>query len=123
MPFQSTPLCSANRLSSIETIANFMVLAIWSLGTSNRRWLYSHAIVLPLASTIVDTAGTSPSTSWAEPLATTSEARLDSRPKPPTRGNISAAAITLANKMHQASLMTVTAVGGGVDGRSDMATD
>src|SRR6478735_2896782 len=104
-------------------MASFIGLAISSLGTSKRRCEYSQAIGLPLASTIVDTAGTSPSTSWAEPLATTSEARFDTRPKPPTRGNISAAAITLANKMHQASLMTVTAVGGAVDGRSDMATD
>ena len=63
--------------------------------------------MLPLASTIVDTAGTSPSTSWAEPLATTSEARLDISPKPPTTGNISAAATTLANRQHQASLMIV----------------
>ena len=37
VPCQSTPLCSANRLSSIETIASFIVLAIWSLGTSKRR--------------------------------------------------------------------------------------
>ena len=57
MPFQSTPLCSANRLSSIETIASFIVLAIWSLGTSNRRCEYSHAMTLPLASTIVETRG------------------------------------------------------------------
>src|SRR6185312_7803275 len=112
VPFQSTPLCSANLLSSIETIASFMVLAIWSLATSNRRWEYSQAITLPLESTIVDTAGTSPSTSAAEPLATTSEARLDISPKPPTTGNISAAARTLANRQHQASFITVTAVGG-----------
>jgi hypothetical protein len=63
VPFQSTPLCSANRLSSIETIASFIVLAIFSVGTSNRRCEYSQAMVLPLASTIVDTAGTSPSSS------------------------------------------------------------
>ena len=103
----------------METIASFMVLAICSLGTSNRRCEYSQAIELPLASTIVDTAGTSPSTSWAEPLATTSEARLDIRPNPPTTGNISAAATTLANKQHQASLMTVVAV----EGRSGMCTE
>ena len=120
MPCQSTPLCSANRLSSIETIASFMVLAIWSLGTSNRRCEYSHAMTLPLASTIVDTAGTSPSTSAAEPLATTSEARLDIRPNPPTTGNISAAATTLASKQHQASLMTVA---GWSVGRSGMGTE
>src|SRR6202171_418841 len=112
VPFQSTPLCSANRLSSRETMASVMVFAIWSLGTSNRRCEYNQAIVLPLASTIVDTAGTSPSTSCADPLATTSEARLDIRPKPPTAGNISAAATTLANRQHHASLMIVTAVGG-----------
>jgi hypothetical protein len=52
-------------------------------------------------------------------LATTSEARFDTKPKPPTTGNISAAATTLANKQHHASLMTVTAVGG----RSGMRTD
>src|ERR1700682_6320183 len=112
VPFQSTPLCSANRLSSMETIASFMVLAIWSLGTSKRRCEYSQAMVLLLASTIVDTAGTWPSTSWAEPLATTSDARLDIRPNPPTAGNISAATTTLASRQHHASLMTVTAVGG-----------
>jgi hypothetical protein len=39
VPFQSTPLCSANRLSSMETIANFIELAICSLGTSKRRWV------------------------------------------------------------------------------------
>ncbi len=120
MPFQSTPLCSANRLSSIETIANFIVLAILSLGTSKRRWVYSQAMGAPLMSTIVDTAGTSPSTSWAEPLATTSDARLDSRPKPPAMGNISAAAITAVNRTHQANLITVTVIGGGGVGRSDM---
>jgi hypothetical protein len=120
VPFQSTPLCSVNRLSSIDTRASFIVLAIWSLGTSNLRWLYSQAIVLPLASTIVDTAGTSPSTNCAEPLATTSEARLDIRPNPPTSGNISAAATTLANKTHQPSLITVTVVGGRGDVGSDM---
>ena len=76
-------------------------------------------MTLPLASTIVDTAGTSPSTSAAEPLATTSEARLDIRPNPPTTGNISAAATTLASKQHQASLMTVAAV----VGRSGMGTE
>ena len=123
MPCQSTPLCSANRLSSIETIASFMVLAIWSLGTSNRRCEYSHAMTLPLASTIVDTCGTSPSTSCAEPLATTSEARLDISPNPPTTGNISPAATTLANKQHHASLMTVTVVGGRVGGCSGMRTE
>ena len=104
-------------------MASFIVLAIWSLGTSNLRWVYSQAMVLPLASTIVETAGTSPSTSCAEPLATTSEARLDIRPIPPTIGNISAAAMTLANKMHHPSLMTVTAVGGRGEVGSDMATD
>jgi hypothetical protein len=43
-------------------------------------------------------------------------------------GNIRPAATTLANRMHQASLMTVTVagtrLGGGVAGdRSDMATE
>ncbi len=47
----------------METIASFIVLAILSLGTSNRRCEYSQAMVLPLASTIVETAGTSPSSS------------------------------------------------------------
>ncbi len=119
MPFQSTPLCSANRLSSIETIASFMVSAISSVGTSNRRCEYSQAMGLPSASTIVDTAGTSPSTSCAEPLATTSEARLDTRPTPPTTGNISAAATTLASRQHHASLMT-TVAGGRFGGGSGM---
>src|SRR5215217_456857 len=77
-------------------------------------------MTLPLASTIVDTCGTSPSTSWAEPFATTSEARFDIRPKPPTTGNIRAAATTLARRQHHASLMTVTAVGGRVGGCSGM---
>ncbi len=67
--------------------------------------------------------GTSPSTSWAEPLATTSEARFDSSPNPPTTGNISAAATTLANRQHHASLMTVTVVGGRVGGCSGMRTE
>src|SRR5690242_15640710 len=95
-----------------------MVLAIWSLGTSKRRWLYNQAITLPLASTIFETCGTSPSTSWAAPLATTSEARLDSSPKPPTTGNINPATTTLASRQHQASLMIVTVRGGGVGVRS-----
>src|SRR6476620_1129459 len=95
----------------METIASFIVSAILSLGTSNRRCEYSQASGLPRASTIVDTAGTSPSTSWADPLATTSEARLDINPKPPTTGNIRPAATTLASNMHQASLMSVTAAG------------
>ena len=71
----------------METIASFMVLAILSPGTSNRRCEYSHAMTLPFASTIVDTAGTWPSRSWAEPLATTSDARLDISPSPPANGN------------------------------------
>ncbi len=100
-----------------------MVSAIWSLGTSNRRCEYSHAMTLPLASTIVDTCGTSPSTNCAEPLATTSEARLDISPKPPTTGNISPAATTLASRQHHASLMTVTVVGGRVGGCSGMRTE
>ncbi len=100
----------------METIASFMVSAILSLGTSKRRWEYSQAMVLPLASTIVETAGMSPSRSWADPLATMSEARLDIRPTPPTTGNSSAATITLANRQHQASLMIVEPAGG----RSDM---
>jgi len=116
VPFQSTPLCSAKRLSSIDTIASFMVSAIWSLGTSNRRWEYSQAMVLPLASTMVVTAGTSPSTSWADPLATMSEARLDISPTPPATGNSRAATITPASRQHQASLTRVGPVGG----RSDM---
>src|SRR6516165_707007 len=95
-----------------------MVLAILSVVTSNRRCEYSHAITLPFLSTIVETAGTSPWRSWAEPLATTSEARLDISPTPPTNGNISAAAKTLANKQHPASLRTVRTAGG----RSDMRT-
>src|SRR5271167_4476967 len=66
----------------METIASFIVFAILSVGTSKRRCEYSHAITLPFASTIVDTAGTSPSRSWADPLATTSEARLDISPTP-----------------------------------------
>jgi hypothetical protein len=105
-------------LSSIETIASFMVLAILSVGTSNRRCEYSHAITLPFASTIVDTAGTCPSRSWAEPLATTSDARLDISPTPPATGNISAVATTLASTQHPASLRIVRATGG----RSGMRT-
>ena len=101
-------------------MASFIVLAIWSLGTSNRRCEYSHAMTLPLASTIVETPGTSPSTSWAEPLATTSDARFDISPNPPTTGNISPAATTLANRQHHASLMTVTVAGGRFGGRSGM---
>nr|CRL67629.1 hypothetical protein CPGR_00527 [Mycolicibacterium malmesburyense] len=111
MPCQSTPACSTKRLSSIETIASFIVLAICSLGTSNRRWVYSQAIGLPAASTIVVTWGTSSSTSCAEPLATTSEARLDNSPNPPANGNISAAASTPASVQHKISLMTVPPAG------------
>ena len=72
---------------------------------------------------IVDTCGTSPSTSWADPLATTSEARLDSNPNPPTTGNISPATTTLASRQHQASLITVTVMGGLVGGCSGMRTE
>src|ERR1700733_11093012 len=118
VPFQSTPLCSAKRLSSIETMASFMVLAILSVGTSNRRCEYSQAMVLPFASTIVVTAGTSPSRSCADALPTTSEARLDPSPMPPAIGNSRAATMTLASRQHPASLAIVTAVAG----RSDMAT-
>ena len=96
-----------------------MVLAIWSVGTSNRRWEYSHAIGFPAASTIVETCGTSPSRSCAEPLATTSEARLDNNPMPPANGNISAAANTPADRQHHANLMTALNVGW----RSGMRTD
>src|ERR1700761_1308020 len=95
-----------------------MVLAILSLGTSNRRCEYSQAMVLPFASTIVVTAGTSPSSSCAEALPTTSEARLDTRPTPPTTGNSRAATTTLANRQHATSFATVMAV----VGRSGMAT-
>ncbi len=48
------------------------------------------------------TAGTCPSSSWAEPLATTSEARLDISPSPPAN-RVSAVATTLANRRHPAS--------------------
>src|SRR5580693_128556 len=99
-------------------MASFIVFAILSLGTSNRRWEYSHAMVLPLASTIVVTAGTSPSRSCADALPTTSEARLDINPIPPATGNSNAATMTLASRQHPASLVMVTAVAG----RSDMAT-
>src|ERR1700746_2097162 len=102
----------------METIASFMVLAILSVGTSNRRCEYSHAITLPFLSTIGHTVGTSPWRSWAEPLATTSDARLDISPNPPASGNISAVATTLANKQHPTSLRTVRAAGR----RSDMRT-
>ena len=102
----------------MDTIASFMVLAILSLGTSKRRCEYSHAITLPFVSTIVDTAGTCPSMSWAEPLATTSEARLDISPRPPANGNIRAVATTLASRQHPASLRTVRTAGG----RSAMRT-
>ena len=105
----------------METIASFMVLAICSVGTSKRRWVYSQAIGLPRASVIVDTAGMSPSTSWADPLATTSEARLDIRPMPPTTGNIKPAAMTAASRQHHISLMTVTATGGRGEGCSGMS--
>ena len=74
-------------------------------------------MVLPLESTIVVTAGMSPSSSWDDPLATMSEARLDISPAPPTTGNSSAATMTLANRQHQASLM----IEGPAGGRSDMA--
>src|SRR5690348_5258570 len=73
-------------------------------------------MTLPRASTIVVTPGISPSTSCDDPLATTSEARLDTSPRPPTTGNISAAVSTLASRQHQASLISETATGG----RSDM---
>src|SRR6478735_1951612 len=105
----------------METMANFMALAIWSVGTSERRWVYSQAIGLPRASVIVETAGMSPSTNWADPLATTSEARLDIRPIPPTTGNINPAAMTAASRQHHISLMTVTATGGRVGGCSGMS--
>src|ERR1700733_1802421 len=118
VPFQCAALCSANRLSSIETMASFMVLAILSLGTSNRRCEYNQAMVLPFASTIVVTAGTSPSRSCADALPTTSEARLDTSPMPPATGNSRAATMILASRQHPASLAMVTAVAG----RSDMAT-
>src|ERR1700757_1777316 len=118
VPFQSTPLCSANRLSSIETIASFMVLAILSVGTSNRRCEYSQAIVLPFASTIVVTAGTSPSSSCADALPTTADDPLDNNPRHPTAGNSRAATTTLANRQHPTSLAMVIAV----VGRSGMAT-
>src|SRR6185437_2563425 len=75
-------------------------------------------MVLPLASTIVVTAGTSPSRSCADALPTTSEARLETRPIPPARGNSNAATMTLASRQHPASLAMVTAVAG----RSDMTT-
>src|ERR1700760_566451 len=111
VPGQSTPWCSANRLSSIDTIASFMVLAIWSVGTSNRRWEYSQAIRFPAASTIVETCGTSPSRICADSSATTSNARLNNSPTPPAIGNINAAATSPANRQHPASLVTAAEVG------------
>src|ERR1700739_2891309 len=95
-----------------------MVWAILSVGTSKRRCEYSHAITLPFASTIVETAGTWPSRSWAEPLATPSYPRVDTSPPPPEKGNTSAVAPPLANKQHPASLRIVRATGG----RSGMRT-
>src|SRR5829696_1774957 len=62
-------------------------------------------------STIVDTCGTSPSMSCAEPLATTSAARLDISPMPPTNGNINPANTTPASKQQTANRLTVTPVG------------
>src|ERR1700739_163507 len=108
---QSNPWCSANRLSSIDTMASFMVLAIWSVGTSNRRWEYSQAIRFPAASTIVETCGTSPSRICADSSATTSNARLNNSPTPPAIGKINAAASSAANRQHPASLVTVAEVG------------
>ncbi len=95
-----------------------MVLAIFSLGTSNRRCEYSQVMVLPLASTMVVTAGASPSSSCADPLATTSVARLEASPTIPAIGNSIAATSTLASRQHQASFTMVPAS----CGRSDMAT-
>src|ERR1700722_15314141 len=95
-----------------------MVLAILSPETSNRRCSYSHAMTLPFASTMVDTAGTWASRSWAEPLATTWAARLGISPRPPANGNNIAVATPLASRQHPASLRTVRTAGG----RSDMRT-
>ena len=94
----------------METIANFMLLEIFSLGTSKRRWSYSQAMGLPAASTMVDTAGTVPSTSSAETLSTVSAARLDANPNPPATGNITPATRTPANAELPASFATVFAI-------------
>lgn len=63
-----------------------------------------------------------PSSSWAEPLATTSEARLDISPSPPANGNVSAVATTLANRQHPASFRTVIAAGRRSGMRTTVAT-
>ena len=73
-------------------------------------------MVLPLASTMVVTAGMSPSRTCADPLATMSDARLDISPRPPTAGKSRAATITLASRQDHASLMIVEAA----EARSDM---
>src|SRR3546814_9553293 len=65
---------------------------------------------LPAASTMVDTAGTVPSTSSAETLSTVSAARLDANPNPPATGNITPATRTPANAELPASFATVFAI-------------
>src|SRR4029450_798628 len=57
------------------------------------------------------TWGPPPPISCPEPVATTSAARLDINPMPPTIGNINAAATTPARKQQIANLQTVTPVG------------
>ncbi len=94
----------------METMASFISLEMRSLGTSNRRCSYSQAMGFPAASTMVDTAGTVPSTSSAETLSTVSAARLEAYPNPPASGNITPASKAPASALHPASLATVLAI-------------
>ena len=66
----------------------------------------------PAASTIVETVGTSPCTICVESWTTTSEARLTTRPTPPTIGNINAATSIPARTQATANLASVFTVVG-----------
>ncbi|SHT81901.1 Uncharacterised protein [Mycobacteroides abscessus subsp. abscessus] len=57
-----------------------------------------------------------------EPLATTSDARLEASPNPPAKGNISPARITAATSPQPASFARVTEGGIWGDSRSGIGT-
>ena len=96
----------------METIANFIVSAIRWVGRTQRRCTYSQAIGAPVTSTMVETAGTSPSTMSAESSLTNSDAWLLATPTPPAIGNSNAAVSTPASRQNRANRTTADRAGG-----------
>ncbi len=90
-------------------MACFMGSEILSPGTTVRRpdGAYRYAMGLPAESSMVLICGTCPWASTLETLSTVSPASFDSKPVPPTIGNMRPASSTPAIRQHPPSLTRV----------------